>query len=161
AMRLSQPTETVRVPVSRRPIVCGVVGGTQALATSSSVIARARRTSRMRVIMIAPERYEPIWFCAVLQILRCGKRKATRPLQGAYMKRSAIQPPRLLREKPVPGDSPSRGGRPARSVTVNLTENPLGWLHARGHVTQRQFDAGEQLRMDWERGQLSQRVTMA
>ena len=77
------------------------------------------------------------------------------------MKRSAIQPPRLLREKPVPGDSPSRGGRPARSVTVNLTESPLGWLHARGHVTQRQFDAGEQLRMDWERGQLSQRVTMA
>ena len=27
AMRLSQPTETVRVPVSSRPMVCGVVGG--------------------------------------------------------------------------------------------------------------------------------------
>ena len=45
------PTETVRVPVSNRPIVCGVVGGTQALATSSSVIPRARRTSRIRVII--------------------------------------------------------------------------------------------------------------
>ena len=29
-MRLSQPTDTVRVPVSSRPMVCGVVGGTQA-----------------------------------------------------------------------------------------------------------------------------------
>ena len=28
-MRLSQPTETVRVPVSSRPMVCGVVGGAQ------------------------------------------------------------------------------------------------------------------------------------
>jgi hypothetical protein len=46
-------------------------------------------------------------------------------------------------------------------VTVNLAESPLGWLLARGHVTQRQFDAGERLRSDWERGQLGQRVTMA
>ncbi len=51
--------------------------------------------------------------------------------------------------------------RPARSVTVNLAESPLGWLFARGHVSQRQFDAGERLRADWERGQLGQRVTMA
>jgi len=52
-------------------------------------------------------------------------------------------------------------GRPARSVTVNLAESPLGWLFARGHLTRRQFDAGERLRFDYERGQLSQRVTMA
>ena len=51
--------------------------------------------------------------------------------------------------------------RPARSVTVNLAESPLGWLFARGHLTRRQFDAGERLRFDYERGQLSQRVTMA
>ena len=68
---------------------------------------------------------------------------------------------RLLSEQPIQGDRPSRnGGRPARSVTVNMTESPLGWLYARGHVSQRQFDAGEQLRSDWERGQLSPRVTM-
>ena len=51
--------------------------------------------------------------------------------------------------------------RPARSVTVNLAESPLGWLFARGHVSRRQFDAGERLRLDWERAQLAPRVTMA
>jgi len=33
-------------------------------------------------------------------------------------------------------------------------------LLARGHLTRRQFDAGERLRSDWERAQLSPRVTM-
>lgn len=51
--------------------------------------------------------------------------------------------------------------RRTRSVTVNLTESPLGWLFARGFVTSRQFEAGERLRADWERGQLAPRVTMA
>jgi hypothetical protein len=46
-------------------------------------------------------------------------------------------------------------------VTVNVTESPLGWLLARGHISQRQFDAGERLRSDWERAQLAPRVTMA
>lgn len=79
------------------------------------------------------------------------------------MTRSPVAPSRLLTERPVPGDSPSpsRGGRAARSVTVNLAESPLGWLLARGHVSQRQFDAGERLRFDWERSRLGQRVTMA
>jgi hypothetical protein len=48
-----------------------------------------------------------------------------------------------------------------RSVTVNLLESPLGWLFSRGHVTQRQFDAGERLRADWERAQFAPRVTMS
>ena len=48
-----------------------------------------------------------------------------------------------------------------RSVTVNKVESPLGWLLARGHVTMRQFDAGERLRADWERAQLAPRITMA
>jgi hypothetical protein len=48
-----------------------------------------------------------------------------------------------------------------RSVTINLAESPLGWLFARGFVSQRQFDAGERLRFDWERSQLAPRVTMA
>ena len=72
--------------------------------------------------------------------------------------------PRLLVERAIDGDLPSNGRaitRPARSVTVNLADSPLGWLIARGHVSQRQFDAGERLRADWERGQLGQRVTMA
>lgn len=69
---------------------------------------------------------------------------------------------RLLSERPIVGDAsgPARK-RPARSVTVNLAESPLGWLLSRGHISRRQFDAGEQLRMDWERSQLAPRVTMA
>jgi hypothetical protein len=46
-------------------------------------------------------------------------------------------------------------------VTFNAAESPLGWLFARGLVTQRQFDAGERLRADWERAQFPPRVTMA
>ncbi|WP_309602504.1 DUF6456 domain-containing protein [Sphingomonas sp.] len=64
------------------------------------------------------------------------------------------------RDRGTPADAVTKA-RPARSVTVNLTESPLGWLFARGHLTQRQFDAGERLRFDYERGQLAQRVTMA
>ena len=65
---------------------------------------------------------------------------------------------RLLKEMVTDGP---RGGKAVRSVTVNLAESPLGWLFARGLVSQTQFDAGERLRTDWERAQLSPRVTMA
>jgi hypothetical protein len=70
---------------------------------------------------------------------------------------------RLLAERPLPQDgTPRRPGRTraARSVTVNLAESPLGWLHNRGHVTARQFAAGEQLRLDWEKAALPPVVTM-
>jgi hypothetical protein len=50
--------------------------------------------------------------------------------------------------------------RAARSVTINRVESPLGWLFTRGKLTRRQFDAGEQLRSDWERGGLAPNVTM-
>lgn len=70
---------------------------------------------------------------------------------------------RLLAERPVDeGDRKIPGRRrPVRSVTVNLTESPLGWLYSRGLLTPAQFDAGERLRSDWERAQLAPRVTMA
>jgi hypothetical protein len=55
----------------------------------------------------------------------------------------------------------AEGVRPARSVVVNATESPLGWLFSRGFITRRQYDAGERLRADWERAQLAPRVTMA
>lgn len=48
----------------------------------------------------------------------------------------------------------------ARSVTVNLGESPLAWLHARGHLSERLFLAGEALRADYERAQLSASITM-
>jgi hypothetical protein len=57
--------------------------------------------------------------------------------------------------------SKTKRNRPARSVTVNVAESPLGWLHSRGLVSGRQFDAGERLRSDWERAQLAPRITMA
>lgn len=47
-----------------------------------------------------------------------------------------------------------------RSVTVNRLESPLGWLRARGHVSERQYEAGDRLRGDWERAQLGSRITM-
>jgi len=47
-----------------------------------------------------------------------------------------------------------------RSATINVAESPLMWLHARGHMDDRQFAAGERLRADWEQAQLSPRVTM-
>ncbi|WP_076070811.1 DUF6456 domain-containing protein [Sphingomonas montana] len=47
-----------------------------------------------------------------------------------------------------------------RRVTVNLGESPLGWLRARGHVSARQYEAGERVRADWETAQLAPRVTM-
>ena len=72
---------------------------------------------------------------------------------------------RLLVERAIDSkDAPksrSRRPRAARSVTVNLAESPLGWLLSRRLVNDRQFDAGERLRADWERGQFAPRITMS
>jgi hypothetical protein len=75
---------------------------------------------------------------------------------------------RILVERPLPRDGQERTAPaarrakpiPARTVTVNLAESPLGWLMARGLITERQFDAGERLRWDWEQAQLQPSVTM-
>ena len=61
----------------------------------------------------------------------------------------------------VAGDRPISARRSGRTVTVNLADSPLGWLFSRGHVSRRQFEAGERLRLDWERGQMAPRVTMS
>lgn len=70
---------------------------------------------------------------------------------------------RKLVERELTPEGPRRakgagGGR--RSVTVNLAESPLTWLHAHGHLDGRLFDAGERLRGDYERAQLAPSVTM-
>ena len=70
---------------------------------------------------------------------------------------------RMLAERELTDEGPrSRGGARGkrRTVTVNLAESPLAWLHARGHITDRLFAAGEQLRADYERAQLGANVTM-
>lgn len=72
--------------------------------------------------------------------------------------------PRLLSQRSIEGGiaaSAAPHGHLSRSVTVNAAESPLGWLYSRGLVSQRQYDAGERLRGDWERAQLAPRVTMA
>ena len=70
---------------------------------------------------------------------------------------------RLLVERELTPAGPRR--RPGiaatcRSVTVNLAESPLGWLHAHGHIDDRLFCAGERLRGDYERAQIAPGVTM-
>src|SRR5687768_12254261 len=69
--------------------------------------------------------------------------------------REMIVAKRLLEERSVivSGMAPSLGAargpkgkgmvRSGRSVTVNAAESPLGWLRSRGHVSARQYDAGE------------------
>jgi len=68
--------------------------------------------------------------------------------------------PRRVKAGLNTGQGAGKGGRPTRTVTVNLAESPLAWLHARGHLDDRLFDAGEALRGDYERAQLSASVTM-
>lgn len=52
-----------------------------------------------------------------------------------------------------------------RKLTVNLTESPLGWLRHRKSadgtplLSQQQYDAGERLRGDFEKAQMSPRIT--
>tara|TARA_R110000772_G_scaffold52228_13_gene119799 strand:+ start:504 stop:1010 length:507 start_codon:yes stop_codon:yes gene_type:complete len=78
----------------------------------------------------------------------------------------------MLVERPLPQDGTERAEagannkagtkkRPARSLKMNLSESPIGWLHARGHLTDRQFDSGEKLRADWERASLAPSITMS
>ena len=70
--------------------------------------------------------------------------------------------PRILATRELTSEGPLRctSAKPRRSAMVNLGESPLGWLHARGHLSDRQLAAGERLRADWETAQLAPRVTM-
>lgn len=68
-----------------------------------------------------------------------------------------------LVERELTEEGPRRSGgieKRRRSVTVNLAESPLSWLHARGHLDDRLYDAGERLRADYERAQLAPSITM-
>ena len=63
---------------------------------------------------------------------------------------------RMLAEHPVAEACATR-----RTVTINLSESPLSWLHARGHLSNRQMLAGETLRGDDETAALGPHVTMS
>lgn len=68
--------------------------------------------------------------------------------------------PRKTKQATSEADASIPGRRVRRSVTINEVESPLGWLHRHGHLSVRQFEAGEQLRADWEQANLSPRVSM-
>ena len=70
---------------------------------------------------------------------------------------------RMLVERGIDSDGrvlAGRARRGARSVTVNLAESPLSWLGARGLLDARQIEAGERLRVDYERAAIAPSVTM-
>jgi hypothetical protein len=83
-------------------------------------------------------------------------------IQGKSMPRKSAalryNDPRPLVERSIADDSKTK--RAIRSVTVNLAESPLSWLHARGHLTDRQLLAGEKLRGDYERAAMGPQITM-
>jgi len=78
--------------------------------------------------------------------------------KGAPVASNRLLIERGLIEEEDPSDGTRR--RTVRSVTVNLGESPLGWLMARGMISERQFAAGERLRADWTLAGLGPRVTM-
>ena len=68
---------------------------------------------------------------------------------------------RQLVERKIDAHGVTReAAREGRRVTVNLAESPLSWLRSRGHVSARQFEAGERLRADYEAAMLGPQVTM-
>jgi Domain of unknown function (DUF6456) len=67
--------------------------------------------------------------------------------------------PRPLVERNIPQNDKTR--KTSRSVTVNLAESPLSWLHSRGHLTDRQLYAGEKLRCDYETAAIGPNITMS
>ena len=68
--------------------------------------------------------------------------------------------PRMLVEHALPQDHDAGRKTPPRTVTINLSESPLSWLHARGHLNERQLLAGEKLREDYEAASMGAQVTM-
>lgn len=74
---------------------------------------------------------------------------------------TAIRPVYEVRTHPDDLLDPAKD-RPAirRQVRVNVAENPVDWLAARGMVSATQQRAAEKLRMDFERAGLGANVTM-
>jgi hypothetical protein len=78
----------------------------------------------------------------------------------AAVKAANHRDPRLLVERALPDPDNTGRMKPQRSVTINLSESPLSWLHAHGHLSDRQLLAGEKLRGDYEAACLGARTTM-
>ena len=72
----------------------------------------------------------------------------------------ALRP--MLRDCPHPDDrlDPGRPVKRQRHVEVNVAHSSIGWLFARGLISERQRLAGEALARDYHRAGLSPGVTM-
>ncbi len=81
--------------------------------------------------------------------------KATKTRRQTGEPASFGGPAKKLVERAIEGPD----GRTHR-LLINLGESPVSWLHARGMLTQRQADAAEAIRADWERAAMGARVTM-
>lgn len=74
-----------------------------------------------------------------------------------------ISPPKFCDPRMLIEQAVVEGGADVsrRTVRINLSESPLSWLHARGHLTNQQMLAGETLRGDYEAAALGPHVTMS
>jgi hypothetical protein len=86
----------------------------------------------------------------------------TAPTRAATPDRATDDAPRagLVTRQWQEADPSGSGRVTSRRLLVNPGESPLGWLHGRGLVDDRQCAAGEQLRRDYEAAAMGQRVTM-
>lgn len=83
-------------------------------------------------------------------------------LDKAHVQAAKHIDPRPLIERQLPDYDAIRTGKRAvqRTVTINLAESPLAWLHSRGHLNDRQLLAGEKLRGDYETAAIGPHITM-
>lgn len=83
------------------------------------------------------------------------------PRRATASEPTFFRDPRMLVERALPDPAENASHRkPRRTVKINLSESPLSWLHAHGHLSDRQLLAGEKLRDDYESACLGPRTTM-
>lgn len=83
------------------------------------------------------------------------------PRRATASEPAIFRDPRMLVERALPDPAEDASSKkPRRTVTINLSESPLSWLHAHGHLSDRQLLAGEKLRGDYESASLGARTTM-
>lgn len=81
-------------------------------------------------------------------------------MSSSSTNRQFVDPRPLIERSVIDSIGNNKRGKDARTVTVNLAESPLSWLHSRGHLTDQQLLAGEKLRGDYEAAAMGPNVTM-
>ncbi len=95
------------------------------------------------------------------------QRKGNDVLNDAVAQKTPAVEPRRLEELSIDNNgyidklSKISKAQKRRSVTMNVGESPLSWLFAHGHLSERQYIAGEKLRTDYERAAMGANITMS